>query len=71
MPVADMSQIQEWAEKLTKEQTIPLLVELIRFAQDAECVRFGDLAPYWTGSGDPLVPGQQPWVETEDDSDAN
>ena len=53
-----LEMIDEWVEKLTNEEMRPLLVELVDFGIDAEMISFGDLAPYWSNSGDALIDGQ-------------
>lgn len=51
--------VQDWAENLSAEQMRPLLAELVIFAIEAEMVKFPELAPYWSNTGDPLIAGQK------------
>ena len=57
--------IKHWLENLTAEQMKPFLVNLIDFSIDAEMVSFGDLAPYWSNTGEPLVEGQKCYLDED------
>lgn len=59
------ARIAQWAEGLTADQAKQLLVPLIDHAMDADFVCFQKtaLAPYWEGSGEPLIEGQQVWAD--------
>ena len=58
--------IKQWAEKLTPEQSVKLIVELVEWAFQADVVNFfpNNLAPYWDSCGEPIVEGQK--VREED-----
>ena len=55
--------LYNWAAALTPAQMRPLLVTLVKYACDAEDVRFGEFPPYWVSSCDPLVAGQSEWED--------
>ena len=55
--------LDKWSRGLKKEEMRHLLIELIDLAYDGGLVAVGDLAPYWSKSGEPLVPGQSPFAE--------
>lgn len=59
----DFDKLTVWAADLTAEQMRPLLVELADYAVDSEMVSIGDLAPYWSHTGDPLIDGQKTWTD--------
>lgn len=56
---------KEWVASLTPEQAKQVLLELIGLAYQSKNVRFGDLAPYWEATGDPLVEGQKIWTDED------
>lgn len=57
--------IKQWVSRLTADDMRHALVELIEFAIDAEEVSFPDLAPYWSNTGEPLVPGHVTFAEDD------
>lgn len=67
---ANEEKINEWVSNLTEEQLREITPKLIECAMDSEFINFwqseDNIAPYWEGSGEPLVEGQQCY---EDDID--
>jgi len=57
----ERARLKKWADALTESEMRLLVQELVVELMDSEQVTFGDLAPYWRASGDPLVQGQEPW----------
>lgn len=59
--------IAKWAKKLTKAQQLALMVELVGELIDVGTVHFYSdaLAPYWEGSGEPLVAGQKTYPDED------
>ncbi len=50
--------IQDWASGLTAKQAKTALAKLVRDSSDLSFYETS-LAPYWTATGEPLVPGQK------------
>ena len=64
--------VTKWAEGLTEDQMRAVLIGLLLdFAIEAEYVRVGNNASYYEATGEPLVEGQEPWVEESDEPDSS
>ena len=55
--------VMRWASTLTEEQLRQALVDTVMNLIETEDIRFGDLAPYWVSCGEPVVAGQQIYIE--------
>ncbi len=57
--------LEEWAVKLTRDELIPLVLELVELAIAGEDVSFHDdaLVPYCSHTDDPLIPGQKTYAD--------
>lgn len=57
----ERAKLQKWADALTESEMRLLVQELVVELMEGEQISFGDLAPYWKNTGDPIVQGQEPW----------
>ena len=56
-----IDRLYDWAESLTEAQKDDALVACVDWMVEVGMLSFyrGSLAPYYEGSGEPLVPGQR------------
>lgn len=57
----------EWAQDLSEDQLRCLVVKLVSYLEDVDYVKFGNRAPYWTSCGEPLVEGQVPFDDEDEE----
>lgn len=57
--------VESWLTRLTDQQKHSMIHELLEHLEEQELVRIGDLAPYWYNTGEPVVPGFEPYDRDE------